>query len=789
MRTNNKALILLLIAILAISGMASGVFAAGGHDGDAKPTLKITKFRPKEATEYAWEIGGSFGDWVDQGDGTHETMMNLTVVRERVSDELILWVEADLSLGASETLIVELGYDEEPVVEPDPEEPETIEAAASGSGEGSGDNSGDGSDNESDSTWVMLRRFEDITYKRVPTDSTHIEFEFRCEDLEHAFFDEIEKFKLIVPYMKSRGNTGYVTAAKELGLEEHETYGFAEIQSNFQEVLETANTVEGVTVACDTTKTNWLLDFDVLPLGEGDEILLQTAVVTDQPDELEGDLIQFQAYPYSESNEVFTVREEPLLAVFDLSFPAFGEMYMPSGDTSLSSLMVDGENILEPDDVDPSVDKMEYAIELPVGTVGFPTVSATRTDILATVAIVQATYDARSALVMVTAENGDVANYRIVFTFAGNNVATLSNLTLDGTTIDGFDPMQVAYRVNTTEGESMAAVDGTPTDPDATIDLDSKDHSLGETGFPITQYLVVTAEDQTTMLTYSVLFAPEGWLPEDEEEGGGNAGGNGQQGDKSDLQLIAVDNVVLDEFAPEILSYDVLLGEGTRSLPEVTAVAIDAEAVVEHVKPTRLPGQYKIKVKGSDDTEKTYTLEMDVEGLADGEFIELGAQPLPTEMMGLWLPPTADDFLLTRTSTQIRFWTSMSLVAPKLLIFEDVGDQMMNQLQSGDLKPLVTITTSQLKANGGNGKHSRITVDNGDGGYYKYNLKGRNLPNLDVGVSYVLILFNGDNMVEFQTDQPAMLHFVMGDQVKGSVDHRNRTLNIDGRNSNTGTNQ
>ena len=329
MRTNNKALILLLIAMLAISGMASGVFAAGGHDGDAKPTLKITKFRPKEATEYAWEIGGSFGDWVDQGDGTHETMMNLSVVRERVSDELILWVEADLSLGASETLIVELGYDEEPVVEPDPEEPETIEAVASGSGEGSGDNSGDGSDNESDSTWVMLRRFEDITYKRVPADSTHIEFEFRCEDLEHAFFDEIEKFKLIVPYMKSRGNTGYVTAAKELGLEEHETYGFAEIQSNFQEVLETANAVEGVTVTCDTSKTNWLLDFDVLPLGEGDEILLQTAVVTDQPDELEGDLIQFQAYPYSESNEVFTVREEPLLAVFDLSFPAFGEMYMP----------------------------------------------------------------------------------------------------------------------------------------------------------------------------------------------------------------------------------------------------------------------------------------------------------------------------------------------------------------------------------------------------------------------------------------------------------------------------
>ena len=794
MKTNNKMLILLLIAILAVSGLASGVFAAGGQSGDPKPTLNITKFRPHESAEYVWEIGGNFSEWTNVGGDDYETDMELIATREMVKNDLSVHIEADLSLDATESLIMDFGYTGV-IVEDDPDTTEV---------------------NEYQEGFVTSMRFEGVSYTRLTPDGEAIKFDFVWEDIDRSLFDDpetddddettfddvegINQVKVVVPYVKSRGNIGEVSESKSLGLDEHETYGFVEIQSNFQAVLDEARSdVEPVvTVTCPTEKTNWLLDDAVLPLGEGDTFLMQTKVTTNDPDTLEGDLVQFKAYAYMENDEEYHVwdgvawDEVAQMAIFDLNFLAFGEMYEPSDDATLASMtMLDVPETDTNTDIGLVEGQFEYEYTLGIGD-EVPVITAAAVETLATVDILQATIETRVAVVTVTAENGDQQEYRVDFFFEGATNATLSNLTVGGTPIDGFDPTQLAYRIDTADAAGVATVAGTPTDSNANVVI--TDHTYNEAGFPVRKDLTVTAEDQTTTLVYSVLFAPEGWTAEDEEEEGGNSGGNGKQGSK--LQVLAVDNKVVEGFDPEVTSYDITLEEGTRSLPNVTAVAENDEATVEHIKPTRLPGLYKLKVTAEvvdpvDETlitteETTYTLAMDVEGLAEGEFIELGTAPLPAEMMGLWLPPTGDDFVLTRTSTQIRFWTSNSLLSPKLLIFKDEGDE---KLLTGESTPMVTVSTSDLKSNSGNGKHSRTTVDNGDGGYYKYNLKGRNLPNLNEGESYVLVLYNGDQIVEFQPGQPAMLHFIMGEQVKGSVDHRNRDLNIDGRSSNTGTNQ
>jgi hypothetical protein len=803
MKKNNKILMLLLIVILAVSGISSGAFAAGGQSGDPKPTLEITKFRPKEATEYSWEIGGSFGDWTDVGDGNFQTAMDMAATRTMEKDDLLIHIEANLSLNATEALIVEFGYT---VITED--DPDTLEV------------------DEHSEGFVTIRRFEDVSYTRIDPAKEQIKFDFTWEDIDRSLFDDpetddgdeatfddiegINQVRVVVPYVKSRGNIGEVTASKELGLEEHEAYGFVEVQSNFQAVLEEARSVVEpvVTVDCPTTKTNWLLDFDVLPLGQGDEFLLQTTVTTNDPTALEADLVQFQAYPYMENNEEYHVwdgvdwDEEILMAVYDMTFPVTDGYVPPSADTSLSKLTIkavvntesdETTEVFDPIEIALAPGQLEYTVEMPIGAdlVNYEVV-AIQADPLANVEILQATMESRVAVITVTAENGDVQEYKVRFIFLGDSDANLSDLTLDAVTIDDFDPTQVAYRVEYDEGEkpvTLPEVEGVAFDTNAAIAYSEVDNSADKSGYPMTKYVTVTAEDQTMVRVYSVLFCDIGWLPEDEEEDEGNSGGNGKRGSK--LAVLAVDNKVVDGFDPEVLSYDVMLAEDTLALPQVTAVAEDTDAIVQHIKPTRLPGQYKLKVSANvvdpeDETaviveESIYTLNMDVEGLEEGQFIELGAAPISGETKGLWLPPTTDGFILNRTSTQIRFWTSNPLLTPKLLIFKDEGDE---KLLTGELTLMATILTSDLKANGGGGKHSRTTVENGDGGYYKYNLKGRNVTNLVEGDSYLLVLYDGNNIVDFHDGQPAMLHFVMGEQVKGSVDHRNRDLNISGRNSN-----
>jgi len=294
----------------------------------------------------------------------------------------------------------------------------------------------------------------------------------------------------------------------------------------------------------------------------------------------------------------------------------------------------------------------------------------------------------------------------------------------------------------------------------------------------------------------------------DNDNGNGGENGNGNEEDSveeeissdSSLVMIYIGDKQLPGFKADKTEYTYQLPKDTTSLPKILAVPTDENASVHYEKLTFLPDQMTITVTAEDGESKThYKLNLGVKGLAPGEIIYLEEVPLPvlTEILGLWLPPTEDDFILEKKCTKIRFWVSQELMYPQIWIFEaeEVTQVIENEGTEEETsstifgEPCEIIGTSELKSSSGHGKHSNSSVENGEGGYYKYNLKGKNFPELEVGNNYVLAVMNEGDVVMFGQGNPAILHFTVGEFVKSGVNERNKTLNETVRRSNVSSNR
>lgn len=108
--------------------------------------------------------------------------------------------------------------------------------------------------------------------------------------------------------------------------------------------------------------------------------------------------------------------------------------------------------------------------------------------------------------IVVTAQDETTETYTVTVTRAASSVATLSDLTVDGTTISGFDSSTLIYNkvlsYGTTEVPTVAA---TPTDSNASKVITQVVNVTG-TEAERTATVVVTAEDSTTTKTYKVIF-------------------------------------------------------------------------------------------------------------------------------------------------------------------------------------------------------------------------------------------------------------------------------------------
>src|SRR6056297_2198019 len=279
-----------LVAVLILSLIPMSIFAQGGNEdsggsesgGNEKPEIRITTFKPKEETEYQWTLDGSFTQWQSIGE-VFFTELIVEGEREKVKDELNIEVAAELSLDASDKLVAQLGYstDEE--------------------------------------TFIVLEEFEDITYSTVETreETKIITFDFSCEDLEREYFDEVEKFRLMVPYKISSGNTGYVFDTKTFEIDEHETYAYTQVESDIVDVVTSYGGI------CIPEESEWLFDEVEMPLGVTESFTIGIEIQSDDTELLEGKEVNFTSYPYLESGGEYTVRTEPILAELLLDFPMF----------------------------------------------------------------------------------------------------------------------------------------------------------------------------------------------------------------------------------------------------------------------------------------------------------------------------------------------------------------------------------------------------------------------------------------------------------------------------------
>jgi hypothetical protein len=105
----------------------------------------------------------------------------------------------------------------------------------------------------------------------------------------------------------------------------------------------------------------------------------------------------------------------------------------------------------------------------------------------------------RTATVVVTSEDGLSKTYSVVFTVTGpGSDATLSDLSLDGTTITGFSALTLTYNIsfpaNTT---AIPVVTATTNDPAAGKVITQATNLTG-TLAQRTATVVVTAQDGTT---------------------------------------------------------------------------------------------------------------------------------------------------------------------------------------------------------------------------------------------------------------------------------------------------
>ena len=113
-------------------------------------------------------------------------------------------------------------------------------------------------------------------------------------------------------------------------------------------------------------------------------------------------------------------------------------------------------------------------------------------------------YESSSTL----AATWEVDNFKVTGYLLPGSDATLSDLKVDGTTVTGFDPATMEYKVNLAPGTTaVPAVTYTTKDPSATAVITAATDLAGAAAARTTT-VAVTAADGTTKATYKILFDP-----------------------------------------------------------------------------------------------------------------------------------------------------------------------------------------------------------------------------------------------------------------------------------------
>ncbi|MBQ7736140.1 MAG: T9SS type A sorting domain-containing protein [Bacteroidales bacterium] len=221
---------------------------------------------------------------------------------------------------------------------------------------------------------------------------------------------------------------------------------------------------------------------------------------------------------------------------------------------------------------------LEYNIELSNGAelpdVGYTTLSAN-----ANATVTQATAENPTATVVVT--HGDqTKTYTIHYTFAADMDAALSDLQVNGETVEGFNPIVTSYEM-TLFDTVVPTVSATPRNSEATVVITQP------TADDLTATVVVTDRDSSRIYTINFTLVTA------------NA-------DLSDLRL---NGTTIEGFDPAVTEYTINIA-GAYSFQEISATAASEYATMTITQPEEVDStQYvgKVTVTCAELT-KTYTV-------------------------------------------------------------------------------------------------------------------------------------------------------------------------------------
>ena len=236
-----------------------------------------------------------------------------------------------------------------------------------------------------------------------------------------------------------------------------------------------------------------------------------------------------------------------------------------------------------------------YTYSLPIGTAQLPTITWTPGDAYQTVVLETGGTEGVTKIT-VTSQSGAVAIYRITFSTAKSSNSYLTDITLDGVTITGFDASVTSYQVILPIGTTvMPTVAWSAGDTYQNISFTSG-------GINGTSRIVVRAQDNS-VTTYTIAMSVA-------------------QADNATLLDLKVAGSTITGFRPDSTYYTYLLPRGTTELPEIIYTPYDAFQTIRRTD-GGIDGETRITVRAQSGASTIYVIAFSVMRSSDATLSDI----------------------------------------------------------------------------------------------------------------------------------------------------------------------
>lgn len=263
-------------------------------------------------------------------------------------------------------------------------------------------------------------------------------------------------------------------------------------------------------------------------------------------------------------------------------------------------------------------DNFIYYINLPMGTTAIPAINYIRGDDYQTVTVSdlgEGIVDG-TVRVTVTAGNGDVSVYKLVFSTEKSENSTLAGIKIGGILIPDFSPEKTSYADTLPVGTTIVPeIEAVPADEFQQITITMPTNVNGKAR------ITVTAGNGSTTV-YQIAFYVDSYT----DNSLADLSVEGYSLQNSEGVAVSYD--------PAVTEYWVRLPQGTTALPAVNYTPKAAEPlqyVVPRPVTTGLNGDYKITVRPQGGASNTYIIHFSVatSSVADLAMIYLDQTPIP----------------------------------------------------------------------------------------------------------------------------------------------------------------